>query len=195
MLVLWRSLAADRRIAGLVVCVPRFSNVAFVSVLLLLGAGVGASVLRLPTIASLWQTSYGTAIIAKAGLLATAMLVAAVNLLRTKPRLAVEPASGAGRGPAQRLVGVEVVLVAGAVFAAAVLSSLPPPSKALASIGSASAHAGPGPVTSVVTKNGYRLEFHVTPNRAAVPNDFAVSISRGRAAAPRRRRDRDVHHA
>jgi copper transport protein len=34
-------------------------------------------------------------------------------------------------------------------------------------------------VTEVVNKNGYRLEFHVTPNRAAVPNTFSVRIAQG----------------
>jgi hypothetical protein len=33
-------------------------------------------------------------------------------------------------------------------------------------------------VTQVVQTRGYTLKFHVTPNRAAVPNDFAVQISR-----------------
>ena len=76
---------------------------------------------------------------------------------------------------------VHGVLVAGAVAAAAVLSSLPPPPKALAGIGQASAHTGPGPVTSVVDKSGYRLEFHVTPNRAAAQNVFAVRITKAGA--------------
>jgi hypothetical protein len=30
-----------------------------------------------------------------------------------------------------------------------------------------------------VNEHGYRLEFHVTPNRAAVQNQFAVRIDRG----------------
>jgi copper transport protein len=72
-----------------------------------------------------------------------------------------------------------VVLVAGAVLAAAVLSSLPPPSKALASVGSAQAHVGPGAVREVVNQNGYRLAVRVAPNKAAVPNSFQVAITRG----------------
>src|SRR5207247_746034 len=78
----------------------------------------------------------------------------------------------------RRLVATEVVIVAAAIFAAALLSSLPPPSKALAQAGNASARVGPGRVTRVVTKNGYRLEFRIDPNRAAVPNDFSVRITR-----------------
>jgi copper transport protein len=179
LLVLWRSLPVAQRVAGLVVCVPRFSNVAFASVLALLATGVGASVLHLPTLASLWQTSYGKAILVKAAVLAAAMLVASVNLLRTKPALQRETAAPGAAVLLRRLVGTEVVLVAGAVLVAAVLSSLAPPPKALAGFGGAAVHTGPGPVTRVVSQNGYRVDLEVTPNRAAVPNDFTVRLSRG----------------
>ena len=179
LLVLWGSLPAAERIPGLVVVVPRFSNVAFCSVMALLGTGVGASLLHLPTLASLWQTSYGKTIVAKAALLACAMLVASVNLLRTKPALERQ----AGDVPAaarllRRLVGVEAALVAGTVFAAAILSSLPPPPKELASLGKPSAHTGPGPVASAVDVAGYRVELRVNPNKAAVSNEFAVQVTR-----------------
>jgi copper transport protein len=131
----------------------------------------------------LWETSYGQTLLVKIGLLAAAMLLAAVNLLRTKPRLAAcgeRPELGPGAASLlRRLVSGEVLLVAGAVLGSAVLTSLPPPAKALASVGQASAHVGPGAVTEVVNKNGYRLEFHVSPNRAAVPNSFTVRITRG----------------
>jgi copper transport protein len=88
LLVLWWSLPVARRVAGLMVCVPRFSITAFFSVLALIGSGVGASIIHLPTFSSLWQTSYGQALLVKIGLLCAALLLAAVNLLRTKPRLA-----------------------------------------------------------------------------------------------------------
>ena len=178
LLVLWRSLPAAARIAGLVVAVPRFSNVAFVSVLVLIGSGVGASLLHIPTIGSLWQTSYGQALLVKIGLLVAAMLLASVNLLRNKSRLD-KPEVGVGAARLLRqLVAGETVLVAAAVFAAAVLSSLAPPSKALASVGGASAHVGPGPVRRTVTKNGYTFAFDVSPNKAAVPNTFGVRVTR-----------------
>jgi copper transport protein len=183
LLVLWRSFPAARRVAGLMVCVPRFSNVAFVSVLVLIGSGVGAAVIHMPTLASMWQTSYGQAILVKIGLLATALLLAAVNLLRTRPRLAASrerPELGSGAAALlRRLVAGEVLLVVSAIVAAAVLSSLPPPAKALASTGSAVAHVGPGPVTEVVNKNGYRLQLQVTPNRAASVNTFSLRITQG----------------
>ena len=181
LIVLWSTLPAAKRTAGLAVAVPRFSNVAFVSVMVLLGSGIGAAVIHLPTLATLWQTGYGKTIIIKASLLLAAMLIAAVNLLRTKPALARgENAEGAAV-LLRRLVGVEVVLVTAAVVAAAVLSSYPPPPKALASLGAPSATAGPGPVTEVVERDGYRVEMRVTPNKVAVPDNYVVRITRNGA--------------
>jgi copper transport protein len=172
LLVLWRSLAVTHRVAGLLVAVPRFSNTAFVSVMLLLGTGIGASVLHLPALAALWQTSYGKTILVKAGILLVAMVVAAANLLYTKARLETTARL------LRRLVAVEVVLVAGAVFAAAVLSSLPPPPPAFAKEGSALAHVGPGPVAATVKRNGYTLRVLVQPNKAVQSNSFALALTR-----------------
>jgi copper transport protein len=183
LLVLWRSLPAARRVAGLVVCVPRFSNVAFVSVLVLIGSGVGAALIHLPTFATLWQTSYGQTLLVKIGLLSAALLLAAVNLLRTRPRLTAyrdRPELGPGAAVLlRRLVAGEVGLVVAAIVAAAVLASLPPPAKALAAVSGESARVGPGPVSAAVNKNGYRLEFRISPNRAAAPNTFSVRITHG----------------
>jgi copper transport protein len=163
LLVLWRRLPE-----ALVLSLRRFSNSAVLSVLVLIGSGTAAAVVHLPTFSSLWQTSYGQAILVKVVLLAVALLLASVNLVRTR------------RGvPALRaFVGGEALLIAGIVLAAAVLSSLPPPAKALAGLGKPAATTGPGPVTSVVERNGYRLEFHVQPNRVGVTNDFAVRVIR-----------------
>ena len=183
LVVLAASLPAARRVAALVVCVPRFSNMAFVSVLVLIAAGTGSAVQHLPTLASFWQTSYGKALLVKIGLLAAALLLASVNLLRTVPRFkasAKRPELGAPAASLlRRLVAGESLLVAGAVLGAAVLSSLPPPSKALASVGGAKAHVGPGSVNKVISESGYRLAISVSPNRAAVQNSFQVAISRG----------------
>ena len=149
----------------------------------LVASGVGAAVIQLPTLSSLWETSYGQTLLVKIGLLSVAILLAAVNLLRTRPRLAafeVRPELAPGAAVLlRRLISGEVFLVVSAVAAAAVLTSLPPPAKALASTGDASARVGPGPVTEVVNKNGYKLEFHVQPNRAAGPNTFSVRVTRG----------------
>jgi copper transport protein len=109
-------------------------------------------------------------------------MLASVNLLRTKPRLAAyreRPELGPGAAVLlRRLVSGETMLVAAAVVAAAVLSSLPPPAKALAAASSAIARVGPGPVTEVVNKNGYRIEIRVAPNRAAAPNTFSIGVTK-----------------
>ena len=185
LLLVWASLSAGSRVAGLAVTVPRFSNVAFVSVLVLIGTGVGATIIHMPTVASLWQTSYGKTILLKVALLLGAMLLAAFNLLRTKPHLEAASERPELGPPAasmlRRLVTGEAVIVAAAVFAAALLSSLAPPPKALASVGSAVAHVGPGKVVQVIEKNGYTIKVLVSPNRAAVPNSFALQLTRGGA--------------
>jgi copper transport protein len=182
LIVLWTSLGSSNRLAGLTVCVPRFSRVAFVSVMLLIGSGIGASIVHLPTWSSLWQTSYGKSILVKVVLLAAAMGLAAVNLTRNVPRLReslTHPAAAAGAASLLlRLVAGEATLVAGAVLAAATLSSLPPPPKALASIGSVSARVGPGPVRRSVDVDGYRLDIAVLPNQAAAPNLFSVAVTK-----------------
>ncbi len=145
-------IAATHRAPGLVKVVPRFSNVAFVSVLALIAAGIGNSLFHLPTLASLWETSYGKMVLIKIGVLAVAMLVASGNLLRNAPRLrAAERRPDLAEGAASslwKLVSVEVVLVVGIIFCAALLTSLAPPSSALAKAGKANASVGPGAVTT-----------------------------------------------
>ena len=182
LLILWRALPAARRVAGLTVCVPRFSNVAFVSVLVLLGTGIGATVLHLPVLAALWQTSYGKVILIKIGILAATLPLAAINLLRNKPKLVAAGETPAlGERPARLLrglVGGEATLIVGAVFAAALLSSLAPPPPAFAEQQSALARVGPGSVAATIKRAGYTLEVLVDPNRAAAPNSFALKLSR-----------------
>jgi copper transport protein len=176
LLVLWGSTRSELRPAVLAFTVPRFSAVALVSVLLLLGSGVGASVLHLPILSALWTTNYGKVILIKAGLLLFAMVFGAINLLRTKPRLV---AGAAGAASELRLsVSAEAVIVTGAVFAAALLSSLAPPSKFLGEENNALAKVGPGPVASVVHQGPYTLKVLVQPNKAAAPNKFALQITK-----------------
>jgi copper transport protein len=176
LVVFWLSVGRAGRAAALAYVVPRFSAVAFGSVLLLIGTGIGQAFQELPTLASLWQTSYGQALIWKIGLLAAALVLAAVNLARTKPRLQ----GGDASAPLllRRLVQGEIVFVAAALFAAGVLASLAPPSSALARVQDISARVGPGPVSEAVAKGPYRVHVRVTPNRAAVNNAFELALTR-----------------
>jgi copper transport protein len=182
LVVFWLAVGRETRVAALAVVVPRFSNVAFFSVLALIGTGIGQSFLELPTLGSLWQTNYGKALLVKIALLGAAMLLAAVNLARTKPRLqaaGLQPQVGSGAAVLlRRLVQGEILFVTGAVFAAAVLTSLAPPASALARVKDISARVGPGPVSEVVSKGPYRVRVQVTPNRAAIPNRFSVTVTK-----------------
>ncbi len=183
LIILWRALPADVRVPGLAVCVPRFSNVAFCSVGVLLTTGIIATVLHMPILAALWQTSYGQVILVKSGLLAGAMGLGAVNMLRSTPRLvAARDRPEAGRGAAtllRRAISAEALILAGAVLAAAILSSLAPPANALAEEGKALARVGPGKVAETVHRAGYTLQVLVSPNKAAAPNSFALKLTRG----------------
>jgi copper transport protein len=176
LVVFWLSVGARGRSAALAYVVPRFSTVAFCSVLLLIGTGIGQALLELPTLATLWSTSYGQALLWKIGLLSAALVLAAVNLARTKPRLQANDASA----PLllRRLVQGEIVFAAAALFAAGVLASLPPPSSALAKVQDIAARVGPGPVATIVRKHPYKVHVRVTPNRAAVPNTFQLALTR-----------------
>jgi copper transport protein len=180
--VFWLTVGREARVAALAVVVPRFSNVAFFSVLALVGSGIGQSFLELPTLGSLWQTSYGKALVVKIALLGAALLLAAVNLARTKPRLqaaGLQPQVGPGAALLlRRLVQGEILFVASALFAAAVLTSLAPPASALARVKDIAARVGPGPVSKVVSKGPYRVRVTVTPNRAAIQNTFSVTVTR-----------------
>jgi predicted DNA-binding transcriptional regulator len=82
------------------------------------------------------------------------------------------------------LVQGEIVFVLAALFAAGVLSSLPPPSSALARVQDIAARVGPGPVTTTVSKSPYKVQVRVTPNRAAVENSFRVSVTRDGEPVP-----------
>ena len=178
---------ADARLRVLGACVPQFSIVALISVLALIGSGTGAAIIHLPTLASLWQTSYGKTILVKIAILVVVILVAAVNNRRSVPRLKAalerdDAAAGASAiGLLRRTVGVEIVLVAAIIAAAMVLTSLPPPARALAEIGAVDAHVGPGAVATTVTQSGYRATITIAPNKAAAPNMFSLQLTKGGA--------------
>ena len=180
--MLWQSQPARQRVAALSVVVPRFSNVALVSVLLLGASGIGETINHLPAINALWETGFGQAILVKTGLIAVAMLLASANLLRSKPQLAAAGVRSDGGEPAagrlRALVSGEAAIIVGVVFAAAVLTSLAPPPPAFSLENSAAASVGPGRVAQTVTRAGYRLQVLVTPNKAAAPDSFALRITK-----------------
>ena len=176
--------------SGLSVVVPRFSNVALGAVVLLGASGVGEAIDHLPAFNALWETGYGRAILVKAGLLAAAMLLAAGNLLRSKPALlAAHERPELGPGAARllrRLLAGEAVIVAGAVFAAALLSSLAPPPPAFALENSALASVGPGRVAQTIRRGATcsRCSWRPTGRRRPTRSRSGSPGTAGRSAAP-----------
>ena len=179
--------AGERRGEVLATSVPRFSKLAIASVLAVIASGVGASILHLPTLATLWQTSYGKAILVKVGLLCVALVLGGLNFARTSPRLVArdkrkDAELGASGRVLRRNVTGEVLIVAGIVAAAMVLSSLPPQAKALGPLGTISAHVGPGTVNQTVHEGPYTVDIKIDPNRAAAPSEFSITNPAGRKA-------------
>lgn len=164
LLVLVATLPGGSRAAGLAAVVPRFSTVALASVIVLLATGTGATIIHMPTLDALWKTGYGVAILVKIGILLVAIAFASLHQRGARPR--------------PRVMGVEAFLVAGAIFTAAVLSSLAPPPPAFAKQDQAIASVGPGRVVKTVNVSGYQLQVLVTPNKAAAPDSFALRITK-----------------
>ena len=183
LLIVWRSAEIRVRVPTLSVVVPRFSNVALVSAIVVAGTGVGEAIIHMPAVNALWETGFGQAILVKSGLLIAAFALASGNLLRSRPQLiAARERPDAGQPAASRLrnlIGGETVIVAGIVFVAAVLSSLAPPPPAFALQNSALATVGPGRVARTVNRAGYELQVLVSPNKAAAPDSFALRITKG----------------
>ncbi len=184
LLVLAATTQAGKRYEVLAVVVPRFSRAAMGSVAVLLATGIIASIVHLPTLSSLWETSYGQALIAKSILLVCALALGAVNTLRSRPRLVAaaqrrdQALGDNAAGLLRRLVLGEVALLAGAVVAASILTSIAPPSQALARAGKADGKVGPGVVARTFTRDGVRIQVGVRPNRAAIDNAFSLRLQR-----------------
>jgi copper transport protein len=151
-------------------------------VIVLAATGIGETIEHMPAVDALWGTGFGVAILVKTGLLGAAILLASGNLLRSKPGLIAARERPEVGDPAarllRRLMSGEVAIVAGVLFAAAVLSSLAPPPPAFALQNSALAQVGPGRVARTVARNGYVLQVLVSPNRAAAPDSFALRITK-----------------
>ena len=151
--------------------------------LALLGSGIGETIIHMPAVNALWETGYG---VGDPGQDRAPRRGAAARLgqppaLQARARRRPRPARA--RAAAARLlrglVSGEAVIVAGAVFAAAVLSSLAPPPPAFALENSAIAKVGPGRVAQTRHHAGYVLQVLVSPNKAAAPDSFALRITKG----------------
>lgn len=107
----------------------RFSTVALAAVLVLAASGLARALVELSTPAQLWQTGYGRTLLVKSSLLAGLLGLGALNRRALLPRLA----AAAARNPAgervaglRRSVSAELVLLATALAAVALLTDLRP---------------------------------------------------------------------
>ena len=72
----------------------------------------------------------------------------------------------------------EVALLVAAVVFASILTSLAPPSSALAKLGKSDGRVGPGVVARTFTRDGVRIQVGIQPNRAAIDNAFGLKLLR-----------------
>lgn len=169
--------AGERR-AVLGRLVPRFSVVAGVAVAVLVATGVYSSLLHVPSLAALMDTTYGAALTMKLLIFAVLLGIAAINLLVIHPRFRAALASrrkrqddASGRRAFRWLVLGEVVAAVLVLAVTGVLTGLPP----AGSIG-----LEPQPVSETQPAGAVNVAFAVRPNQAGENRiELALTDARG----------------
>lgn len=108
--------------------IPRFSQLALVSVILILASGIYTALYHVPSWDGLFNSIYGRALLAKGLLLIPILLMAAVNRFGLMPKL--EQASGQVQSTLSRLrrvVAVEALVIVAVLFFAATMTTASPP--------------------------------------------------------------------
>jgi copper transport protein len=159
--------------------VPRFSNVALLSVLVLVATGIFEAWLNVGSWGELVQTAYGLSITAKVVLLAVTLCFAAFNLLLVVPGLArsVAARSLAASSHVRHLafaIRAEVALISLIFVVAAVLTGLSPAREEQASDLGGDAQ----PVDRVLNASGTDVRVQVEPASTG-SNRFAVTLPGG----------------
>jgi copper transport protein len=103
----------------------RFSRLATVLIIVLLGAGTYLSVLRLPHLADLWNESYGQVLLVKLGLVSLALAWGGAHHFLVRPKL--ERGAPLFAGLPRSLMGESAVGMAILLAAAVLVDSKPPP--------------------------------------------------------------------
>jgi copper transport protein len=103
----------------------RFSRLATVLIVVLLGAGTYLSVLRLPQLSDLWTQSYGHVLLVKLGLVSLALVWGAAHHFLVRPQL--ERGAPLFAGLPRSLMGESAVGMAILLAAAVLVDSKPPP--------------------------------------------------------------------
>ncbi|MGZ8648549.1 MAG: copper resistance CopC/CopD family protein [Solirubrobacteraceae bacterium] len=106
--------------------VPRFSTLAVVSVVALIGAGTVSAYLEVKAWRGLWDTTYGLLLLAKIALVVPLLALGAYNNRFAVPRLRAGVASVIEQRRFLRTAGIEVLLMVAIVAVTAVLVSEAP---------------------------------------------------------------------
>jgi copper transport protein len=158
LLALW--LLLRQRAAGSLQALRRFSSLAVPAVLLLLACGIAFAALQVNSLQDLADTQYGRLVVAKGGLLALLLALAAGNRFVLMPRLA---RTITGTEAALRTtIASELVLIVAAISLTAVLARTPP-------------SENPSITTSLAGSDTYRATLTVTPGRPG-RNVFVVVL-------------------
>lgn len=110
--------------------VSRFSKLGIAAVVVIVATGTLQSLRRLLDVRDLIETPYGLALLAKIALLACAVGLASLNLLRYGPRLRANVDGMRMKRLLSRGVRGEVAIVAAILVAASILTALSPPNYA-----------------------------------------------------------------
>jgi copper transport protein len=154
------------------VLIPRFSILATICVVSLLGTGVYQAIRELPTLDALWLSAWGRTLIVKLVLVVPLLLLGATNLLIARPALARAAASAdgnsRGRGLRRRFiaaVAAESLLGVAILFVVGILVNQPPP-----------AVAAPAPGIHLSSSaEGVNVKLTVDPG-AIGPNHFDATV-------------------
>jgi copper transport protein len=114
----------------------RFSRLATVLIVVLLGAGTYLSILRLPHLADLWNERYGQVLLVKLGLVSLALAWGAAHHFLVRPKL--ERGAPLFAGLPRSLMGESAVGMAILLAAAVLVDSKPPPQPGRAPLNAAS---------------------------------------------------------
>jgi copper transport protein len=119
-------LAGDDRWLLAMTCVPRFSNMAVLSVVALIAAGIVSAYLQVRTWSGLWETEYGLLILAKVALLLPLLALGAYNNRYAVPRCKSGIASPLERRRFLRVTAAELGIMTAIVAVTAVLINAEP---------------------------------------------------------------------
>ena len=165
-----RLLDEHERREALSALIPRFSVVAGLSVAVLALTGIYSAWTQV-TVPEALATPYGRTLIIKIGLVAALLLIAAVNLVWVRPRLA-----GSGRAAywLRRLVAAEVVVAVATLLSVGFLTSLEPARQAASRMGIGAEDR----LAFSDTAEGAEMTLEVIPGRVG-PNTIEVTLRDG----------------